>query len=375
MHVGRVIAFLALAVAASAHAQQVEVVRIGHVVPLSGGLTHYGRDIRNAATMAVADLNKRELVIGGKRIEFKLEVEDDAGDPKQSTAVAIRFCDLKVAGVVGHITSGTAIPASRVYSECGIPMITPGATNPRLTQQGYKTTFRMVAHDGAISAAVAAYVVNKMGVKRFAVMDDRTAYGQGLTSQFKARLSDLNVQPLAEEFVSDKQVDFATVLTRMKGAGVDAIFFGGTDAQGGPMLRQMQQLGMTNVRLIGGDGLCSTKIHDLSGGSPLVNNVICGEGGASDKKMPSRAEWRARYDQQFPGEFVLFSPYAYDGFMVLADAMKRADSVDPQRYLPKMFETNLRSVTNTIQFDAHGDLRNAAVTINSFRDGKKTAVE
>ena len=111
-------------------AQAQAVVRIGHVGPVSGPQAHYGRDNENGARMAVAELNAQGLSIGGKKVKFELVAEDDAADPKQGTAAAQKLCDAKVNGVVGHLNSGTTIPASKVYNQCGLPMISPSATNP-----------------------------------------------------------------------------------------------------------------------------------------------------------------------------------------------------------------------------------------------------
>ncbi|MBS0452440.1 MAG: branched-chain amino acid ABC transporter substrate-binding protein [Proteobacteria bacterium] len=372
------IAFLSLcsAIAAGpALAQSVQTVKIGHVTPLSGGLAHYGKDTRNAATMAVDDLNAKRLVIGGKRIEFKLEVEDDAADPRQGTAAAQKMCDSNVAGVVGHINSGTAIPAARIYNECEIPFITSGATNPKLTQMGYKTTFRILASDDALGAGVANYTAKELKLKRVAVIDDRTAYGQGVANVFKSAAKSAGIEIVAEEFTSDKATDFSAILTNIKSKKVDALFFAGADGQAGPMLRQMTQLGMEKVRMLGGDGVCTTQLAELSGNSAALSGVVCAEGGASLAKMPGGPAWKKRYDERFPKDYVLFSPYTYDGIMVLADAMQRADSVDPKRYLPKLFDTNYEGVTTKVRFDNQGDLKNAAITLYSYKGGVKTPLD
>lgn len=348
---------------------------LGHVGPMSGANAHYGRDTRNAATMAMEDLNAKHIVIGGKRIEFKLDVEDDAADPRQGTAAAQKLCDMKVAGVVGHINSGSAIPASRIYEQCGVPFISPGATNPKLTQQGFKTTFRLLSNDDTLGAGVAIYAAKNLKLKRVAIVDDRTAYGQGVASVFKAQATQAGIKIEAEEFTSDKATDFMAILTKIKSQNVDGLFFGGVDGQGGPMLRQMNQLGMEQVRMLGADGICTTQISELSGKVATLSRVVCAEGGASLAKMPNGTAWKQRYDQRFPKEYVLYSPYTYDGFFVLVDAMKRADSVDPARYLPMLAATNFKGVTTEVQFDTRGDLKNPAMTLYTYKEGVKTPIE
>ncbi|MDN4592159.1 branched chain amino acid ABC transporter substrate-binding protein [Xenophilus aerolatus] len=367
-------AAIALALGASsllAAAQSTMTVHIGEVGPLSGGLAHYGKDARNAAVMAIDDLNAKALKIDGKVVKFVLVAEDDAADPRQGTAAAQKLCDSKVAAVVGHINSGTAIPAARIYDDCGIPFISSGATNPKLTQLGYKTTFRILASDDALAAAVADQA-KKLGIERVAVVDDRTAYGQGIASVFSARAKTNGMKIAVEEYTSDKATDFMAILTRIKSQNVQAIFFGGADGQGGPMLRQMNQLGLTNVRLLGGDGICTTKLSELSGNVSSLGNVLCAEGGASLAKMPGGEAWKRRYDERFPGDYVLFSPYTYDAVMVLADAMVRAGSAIPEKYLSQLTKSSYSGVTTRVAFDARGDLSNPTVTLYTFKAGVKT---
>ncbi|MGN8084018.1 MULTISPECIES: branched-chain amino acid ABC transporter substrate-binding protein [Variovorax] len=356
-------------------AQSVQVVRLGHVGPTSGGMAHYGKDTRNAAVMAIDDLNAQGLVIAGKRIEFQLETEDDAGDPRQGTLAAQKLCDSGVAAVIGHINSGSAIPASRIYRDCGIPFLSPGSTNPKLTQQGYKNTFRMLASDKALGAAVATYAARELKVKTVALVDDRTAYGQGVSEVFKARAKAAGIEVVAEEFTNDKATDFSAILTKIKGKNVDAIFFAGGDGQAGPMLRQMHQLGMSDTRMLGGDGICTSHLGELAGNAPPLSRVVCAEGGASLARMPGGNEWKKRYDARFPNEYVLFSPYTYDGFMVVADAMKRANSVEPGQFGPRIFAADLKGVSTHVRFDEAGDLQAPAITLNSYRNGVKTPLE
>ena len=212
--------------------------------PTSGGIAHIGKDVENGVRMALDEINATKPVIGGKAVTFKIVAEDDAGDPKQATAIAQKLCDSKAVAVVGHLQSGTSIPASRIYHDCGIPQITPSATNPDLTKSGYKNVFRLIANDNQLGAAVAEFAAKKEGVKTVAIVDDRTAFGQGLAAVFKQVAEKNGLQVVAHEFTSDKAVDFMPILTSIKTKKPDAILFGGLDSQAGPMLRQMQQLGM-----------------------------------------------------------------------------------------------------------------------------------
>ncbi len=357
-----------------ASAQEVQVVRIGHAGPISGGIAHIGKDTENGVRLAVEDLNAQGLVIGGKKIKFELAAEDDAGDPRQATAVAQKLCDQKVAGLVGHLQSGTSIPAASVYSKCDLPNITASASNPDLTKPGYKTTFRLIANDNALGAALAVFAADTLKLKNVAVIDDRTAYGQGVANVFKATAKQKGMNVVAEEFTNDKATDFMAILTSIKNKKPDAIFYGGLDAQAGPMLRQMVQLGLGNVKFFGGDALCTEKLPELAGKSPALVNVTCATGGASVDKMQGGAEWKKRYDAKFPGQFQIYSPYAYDAAMVLADAMKRANSVDPRVYTPFIGKTQFKGVTANIAFTPKGELTTPAVTLYTYKDNARVTL-
>ena len=359
------------AVAGMASAQE-QVVKIGHVAPVSGAQAHYGKDNENGARMAIEELNAQGITIGGKKIKFELQAEDDAADPKQGTAAAQKLCDAKVAGVVGHLNSGTTIPASKVYNDCGIPHVTGAATNPNLTKPGYKTTFRIIANDNALGAGLAFYAADTLKLKTVAIVDDRTAYGQGVANVFKKVAAEKGMKVVDEQFTTDKATDFMAILTAIKSKNPDAIFFGGMDPQGGPMLRQMEQLGMGNVKYFGGDGICTAEIAKLAAGAKTLYNVVCAEGGASLDKMPGGKAWKAKYDAKYPGQFQVYSPYTYDATHLIVDAMKRANSVDPKVYTPELLKSQFKGVTSTISFEPNGEMKNPAITLYVYKDGKKT---
>ncbi|MDO8440249.1 MAG: branched-chain amino acid ABC transporter substrate-binding protein [Polaromonas sp.] len=351
------------------------VVKIGHVAPISGAQAHYGKDNENGVRMAIEDLNAQNIEIGGKKAKFEIVAEDDAADPKQGTAAAQKLCDSKVAGVVGHLNSGTTIPASKVYNDCGIPHVTGAATNPDLTKPGYKTTYRIIANDLALGAGLAFYAADKLKLKKVAVIDDRSAYGQGVADIFKKTAKEKGMTVVDEQFTTDKATDFMAILTAIKAKGPDAVFYGGMDPQAGPMLRQMEQLGMSKVKYFGGDGICTSEIAKLAGGAKTLDNVICAEGGASLAKMPGGVEWKKRYDEKYPNQFQIYSPYTYDATFVLVDAMKRANSIDPKVYTPELIKTSFKGVTTTIEFLPNGELKNPAITLYNYKDGKKVALE
>jgi branched-chain amino acid transport system substrate-binding protein len=369
-----VIVVAAAAVLSGTVMAQDMVVKIGHVGPVSGAQAHYGKDNENGARMAIEDLNAKGVTIGGKKVKLELVAEDDAADPKQGTAAAQKLCDAKVAGVAGHLNSGTTIPASAVYNQCGIPHVTPSATNPKLTQQGFKTTFRLLANDNALGAGLALHAANNPKIKKVAIIDDRTAYGQGVAEVFKKTALAQGIQIVDEQFTNDKATDFMAILTAIKSKGPDAVFYGGMDPQAGPMLRQMDQLGLSSVKFFGGDGICTAKLAELSGGAKSLGGVVCAEGGSSLEKMPGGKAWKARYDAKFPNQFQVYSPYVYDAVHVLVDAMVKAGSADPKVYLSKLAATDYQGVTTKVQFEADGELKNPAMTLYVYKDGKKVAL-
>ena len=364
----------ALATLAGVASAQDMVVKIGHVAPLSGSQAHYGKDNENGVRMAIEDLNAAGTTIGGKKVKFEIVAEDDAADPKQGTAAAQKLCDSKVAGVVGHLNSGTTIPASKIYNDCGLPMITGAATNPNLTKPGYKNVFRIIANDNALGAGLAFYASDALKLKTVAIIDDRTAYGQGVAEVFKKTALSKGMTVVDEQFTTDKATDFMAILTAVKAKNPDAIFFGGMDPQAGPMLRQMEQLGMSNVKYFGGDGICTAEVAKLAAGAKTVGNIVCAEGGASLAKMPGGDAWMKRYEAKYPKQFQVYSPYTYDATFVLVDAMKRANSTDPKVYGPELMKTNFKGVTTTIGFEPNGELKNPAITLYVYKDGKKSAL-
>lgn len=356
----------------SALAQQEVEVRIGHVAPLSGGQAHYGKDNERGAIMAIEDLNARNIVIDGKKVRWRLLSEDDGADPKQGTVVAQKLVDAKVHGVVGHLNSGTTIPASKFYSDAGIPQITPSATNPKYTQQGYKTTFRILANDNALGAATAEYATKNLKAKRVAVIDDRTAYGQGVADIFEKVAKQNGAEVVSRQFTSDKATDFSAILTTIRTAKPDVIFYGGMDAQAGPMLRQMKQLGL-NAAFMGGDGICTVELAKLAGDA-ASDKVFCAEGGSSLDKMPKGKEFRQRFEAKYKDQIQVYAPYVYDAVMALAAAMQKANSIEPAKYLPELAKLQMDGVTTRVSFDATGELNNAATTLYNYPGGKKTPV-
>jgi len=360
-----------LVFAGTAWAQELEV-KIGHVAPLSGGQAHYGKDNERGAIMAIEDLNAKNITIGGKKIKWRLIGEDDGADPKQGAQAAQKLVDAKVNGVVGHLNSGTTIPASKIYFDAGIPQITPSATNPKYTQQGFNTAFRILANDNALGAATANYATKTLKAKKVAVIDDRSAYGQGVADIFEKVAKQNGAEVVSRQFTNDKATDFNAILTAIKDKKPEVIFYGGMDSQAGPMLRQMKQLGIS-AKFMGGDGICTVEIAKLAGDA-IGDFVYCAEGGSSLDKMPKGKEFKERFEAKFKDQIQVYAPYVYDAVMTLAAAMQKADSVEPAKYLPELAKIQYDGVTTRVSFDATGELNNAATTLYNYPGGKKTPV-
>ena len=351
---------------------QEQVIKIGHVGPLSGAIAHLGKDNENGARLAIEDLNAKGISIGGKKVKFELVAEDDASDPKQGTAAAQKLVDAKVSGIVGHLNSGTTIPASKIYNDAGIPQISPSATNPKYTRQGFNTAFRVVADDVHLGGTLGRYAVKDLKGKAIAVIDDRTAYGQGVAEEFEKAVKAAGGNLVGHEFTTDKSTDFMSILTTIKGKKPDIVFFGGMDAVGGPMMKQMKSLGLS-AKFMGGDGICTTELVKLAGDAMADGQVVCAEAGGVDGPLKKGMEdFGVKYKKRFNDDVKLYAPYVYDAVSVMVDAMQRAKSSDPAKYLPELAKTNgYKGVTGTISFDSKGDIKNGALTLYSYKAGKR----
>ena len=353
-------------------AQAQTVVKIGHVGPISGAIAHLGKDNENGARMAIEDLNAKGISIGGTKVKFELVAEDDAADPKQGAAAAQKLVDAKVNGVIGHLNSGTSIPASKIYSDAGIPQISPSATNPKFTRQGYKTTFRVVADDVHLGGTLGRYAIKTMKGKSIAVIDDRTAYGQGVADEFEKAVKAAGGTIVGREFTNDKATDFMPILTTLKGKKPDVVFFGGMDAVAGPMLKQMKSLGVS-AKFMGGDGICTAELSKLAGDAMADGQVVCAEaGGVEGAQKKAMDDFGVRYQKRFNDDVKLYAPYVYDAVNLMVDAMVKAKSSDPEKYLPVLAKTTAyKGVTGTISFDDKGDVKNGALTLFTYKAGKR----
>jgi len=359
------LAGIAAAVALAGCSKQSSDIKVGHVGPITGGIAHLGKDNENGARLAIEQANEAKIKLGGKEVKFVLLAEDDQADPKVGTTVAQKLVDAKVAGVVGHLNSGTSIPASPLYNGAGIPVISGSATNPKLTEQGFKTQFRVVGRDDQQGPAIASYLANNNKPKTVAVIDDATAYGEGIANEVEKTLKAAGIAVLPREKGTDKTTDWKAVLTKLKGRDPDAIFYGGMDATGGPLMKQGRELGITAAFAFG-DGACTEEMAKLAG--LAAEGLLCSQAGipvaAADKGFLDA------YKKKFNVDPILYAPFTYDAANLLIAAMKKADSPDPAKYLPELARITYKGATGEISFDGKGDRRNAEMTIFTMQGGK-----
>ena len=345
------------------------VIKIGTVSPLTGPQSHLGRDNENGARLAVDELNARGVMVGGKKARIELLAEDDGADPKTATIVAQRLIDQKVSGLIGHLNSGTSIPASKLYSDNGIVQISPSATAVKYTAQGFKTAYRVMTNDAQQGRVLGEYAA-KIG-KKIAVIDDRSAYGQGLADEVAKAAQAAGAEVVAREYTSDKATDFTAILTSIKGKNPDVIFFGGMDPQAAPMVQQMKRLGVS-AQFVGGDGAQTAEFLHLAGADG--EGVIASNPGLPLASMPGGKEFEQKFTAKY-GKIQNYSPYAYDAVMVMVSAIQRANSTDPKQYLTELAKTNQTGVTGLIQFDQKGDLTGGSVTLYQVKGGKWEPLE
>ena len=361
----------AAAPAAAAEAAEM-VIKIGHVGPTSGQIAHLGKDNENGARLAVEEANAKGIMVDGKKVKFELLAEDDAADGKQATQVAQKLMDAKVVGVVGHLNSGTSIPASAIYNTAGVAQISPSATNPKLTNQGFKGVFRMVANDIAQGTAIGNYAVKGMGGKKIAIIDDKTAYGVGLADETeKAIKAAGGTVVIREALANEKEQDFKGVLTKVKAKAPDIIMFGGMDAQAGPMVKQMKALGIKS-KFISGDGAKSSELIKLAGDAG--EGVYATEAGLPKEKMPQGQAFYDKFKAKFNADVQVYAPFTYDAANVLIAAIQKVGT-DPAKIIDAIKATSMDGVTGKIAFDEKGDIKDGAVTVSVIKGGKWETVQ
>lgn len=355
----------------NATAQQTKTVKLGFAAVLSGAQGHYGKGMEYAAKIAIEEANAKKFQIGGQTVQFELLSEDDQADPKAGAAAAQRLVDAGVTAVIGHFNSGTSIPASRIYYAAGIPQVSPAATNPVLTNQGYKSVFRVINTDAQLGFYAGKYAVEGRKFQRIGIIDDRTAFGQGMADEFKKSVLAAKGNIVGYSYTTDKSVDFNAILTNFKSKKVDVVFFGGLDPQAGPMARQMKQLQMDAV-LMGGGGF--TNKNFIDGAGPGAEGSLSWDYGLPLEKMPGGKSLIEKMKAKYNVETDLFAPFSYDATWVVVNAIVKANSTNPKVFVPMLAATDHDGVTGKIKFDKKGDLIDPPATLFEVKNGEWVAL-
>ena len=344
------------------------VIRIGHVAPLSGGDAHLGKDNENGARLAADEINAAGGVKLGDRT-YRVEIlgEDDKADPREGTLAAQKLVDAGVVAVVGHLNSGSSIPASKIYKDADVAQISPSSTATKYTDQGFKTTFRVVANDTQQGTAMASYAIDVLKAKTVAIVDDRTAYGQGLVDVVERVAKDRGVKVVARDYTDNKASDFNAILTKIRATRPDVIIYGGMDDTAGPMAKQIHQLGI-QAPFLAGDGACTPEFIKLAGdGASLMS---CTRAGEAVERLPKGGQFMNKYQAKFGSEVQIYAPYSYDAVYVIVDAIRRAGSTDRAAVTAAVARTDMDGLTGHIAFDAKGDLKNGAISVYRVQGGK-----
>jgi branched-chain amino acid transport system substrate-binding protein len=349
----------------AAPAEPTIVVKIAHAGPLTKKTPHLGKDDENGVALAIDQTNAKKIKIDGKVLKLEMISKDDEGDPKVGTTIAQQLVDAKVGAVIGHLNSGVTIPASEIYDKAGIPTISGSATNPTITERGLKTVFRTVGRDDQQGPAIAAYIASELKGKKVAIAHDKTAYGEGLAKEVEKTLKAAKVGIIANEQTTDTETDFKAILTKIKAKNPDVVFYGGMDQTGGPLLKQARELGI-KATFTFGDGACTNEMFKLAGDA--ANGLVCSQAG-----LPASAaskEFTDGFKAKFKTDVLQYAPYFYDATLAVVEAMKKANSVDPAKFTPELFNVSFTGATGKVEFDAKGDRKDAEITIFLGKDGK-----
>ncbi|KVX89996.1 branched chain amino acid ABC transporter substrate-binding protein [Burkholderia ubonensis] len=351
----------------SAQGADVQAVKIGFAGPLTGPVARVGKDLQYGAQLALDEENAKRPTIGGKPVQYVLDVQDDQADPRVAIQVGQKLVDDGVVGVIGHYNSGCSIPASAVYRQANVVMITPGSTNPQLTMQGFKNVFRTMGHDGIGGVVAGRFAVEQLKAKRIGIIDDRTAFGQGLADAFEKGVKEAHGTVVSREYTNDKAVDFRGILTTLKSDNIDLLFFGGLDEQGAMLVKQMRSLGI-RAQLFGAGALKSNAFLKIAGSSGEGTQDL--EPGPALDKLPSAQAFAQRYKARFNQDVELYAPFAYDAALAMIAAIRKADSLDRGKIVQSMPSVAVTGVTGKISFDERGDLIKPPYTLFRVEQGQ-----
>jgi branched-chain amino acid transport system substrate-binding protein len=353
----------AMAFSSSAFAAAPETIKIAVSGPLTGPQAAFGEQLWKGAFQAVEDINAKGGIAGKKIVLVK---GDDACEPKQAVSVANRMVDAeKVHAIVGHFCSSSTIPASEVYGDAKILMITPASTNPAVTDRNIKTVMRMCGRDDQQGSVAAEFIVNTLKAKKVAVIHDKDTYGMGLAGATKTRMAQLGVKEVLFEGLTRGEKDFNALVTKMKAANVDAVYFGGLHSEAGPLVRQMREQGL-KAAFVSGDGIVDKDLVSVAGGPQFVKGVYF-TFGRDARKIPDSKEIVAKFTKQGydPEGYTL---YSYATVQAIAQAFAADGGTDGTKASEWLRTHEVKTVIGPKSWDAKGDLKTSDYVVYQWDD-------
>ena len=348
-----------------------EGLKLGVAGPMTGTDAAFGAQLKNGAEQAVADINAAGG-INGQQIE--LSVGDDAADPRQGVSVANNFLGEGVHFVVGHFNSGVSMPASEVYVDNGILMITPSSTNPMITERKLWNVFRTCGRDDQQGGVAGKYIADNLKGKKVAIVHDKTTYGKGLADETKKAMNNGGVTEVLYEGVGAGEKDFTALVSKLKNAGVEVLYWGGVHTAGGLVLRQMRDQGL-NAVFMSGDGIASDEFAAIAG--PGAEGTLM-TFGPDPQKLPEAKEIIERFlARDYKPE--AYTLYSYAAVQILKQAIEATKSTDPKTVAAYM-RTGVvfKTVIGDIAFDDKGDIKQVAYVMYTWTkqpDGRITYVQ
>jgi branched-chain amino acid transport system substrate-binding protein len=338
---------------------------IGMGTPTSGPVAALGQDALRGAQQAVDDVNANGGVLGQKLV---LRVGDDACDPRQAVAVANRFVTEKVVAVVGHLCSGAAIPAAEVYNEDGVVMVTPTATNPLLTERGFKSVFRACGRDDQQGVVAGRFLAENYAGKAVAVVDDKLSYGKGLSDVVAKTVEAAGGKIAWRGSVTPGEKDFSALITKLKEVKAEAVFYGGYHPELGLIVRQARELAL-NARFVSGDGLNNPEFWAITGASGEGTLYTDSPAASAHPAAQNLVKSFTDGGKSAPGNFAF---YSYAVVQVLAQGLEKAGAATPAKLTTALRANAFDTVVGEIRFDAKGDTVNPAYALYEWKDGKNT---
>lgn len=339
-----------------------DVIKIGVAGPMTGDQAKMGTDFRNGVALAVEEWNAKGGLFAKKIVAL---VADDQHDPKQAVAVANKLVNDGASGIIGHFNSSCSIPASDVYNRAGIPMITPASTNPQLTEKGYRGVFRVCGRDDQQGKITAEFVMNKLNLKRVAILHDKTTYGQGLADEFR-KFIEGKIEVVYYGGIIQGDKDFKAVLTVIKGKMPELIYFGGIYPEAGLLVKQARELGIA-IPFMSGDGTIDPKFIEIAGTKAAEGTYLTFS--PDPKKIPSARMFIENYEKKF-GEIGPYSVYAYDATNILVTAMNEAGTTEGKTVIEKLRALEFSGALGRIKFDEKGDVTVAPYVVWITKEGK-----